>query len=423
MRTSPVLLSLAGAVIAATMTVPTAAHASVTWYVGPHGTGDTGCTKPAPCDLINGTANAPAGTTVVVLPGTYGSASTPLGTQLHDLAKITLEGEPGAAVPTIYEAGTDGIAMDYGSRVTRLHEVYSGPGIGALAYLGSVDHVSVQAGSTSPYACQVLDASLTDSLCIDTAPNGVAVADRYYNFSTVEQVSGTVRGVTAVASGDNAIAFSAYAQGPTTMKLTVTNSVGVSSLGVEATALDPTTSVTIAMSHSDYANVLSPTEPGTQVVTENSTDIHTAAKLVGSGPTPYAEKSRSPTIDHAAADPGADTDLAGHPRTLATAPDMGAYEFTPTPTVGKVRVIRRTAHAVVLSLRVNSGGLAGRLLVHLSAPRSSHLVSLPCTSPGRPTTKSVRVTGLKRHTAYAVAATIRDLAGKATARATAKTRG
>jgi hypothetical protein len=416
MRPVTIAFTAATALAAGLLAGPVSAHAAAgTWYVGPQGSGDTGCSKPAPCSLVLAAAAAPAGTTVVLLPGTYGSSAEPLTTTVGDQAAITLEGEPGAAVPTIYEDGTYGIDLDHGSRATRIREVYSGDLTAILDFHGSIDHISVTASTASTFACQVLDASISDSLCVNNAPDGTAVADRYFDFATAEQVTGAVRGVTAIATGAGGVAFLAYAFGPTTMKFSVTNSIGVAPVGIEAAATSAASSVTVALSHSDYGTVSTPAGPGTETVSQNSTDVHKTAMLIGSGPTPYAEKATSPTVDRGAADAAADTDLAGRPRTLGAAPDMGAYELRPMPIISRLRVVKRRTHSVTVSVRVSSGRLPCVLRVVAKSGHRIRGAARQRTTLARARTVRLTVRGLTRHQTYQLTATIGDAAGKATA--------
>jgi hypothetical protein len=88
-----------------------------TRYASPSGAG-TACTQAAPCDVFTAVDDAPALSTVILAPGSYGSAASPLtGDHFNDNGNmLTLKGATaGTSRPVIYlndvSSANDGIDL------------------------------------------------------------------------------------------------------------------------------------------------------------------------------------------------------------------------------------------------------------------------------------------------------------------------
>ena len=82
----------------------------------------------------------------------------------------------------------------------------------------------------------------------------------------------------------------------------------------------------IVASHSNFVTVK---QEGEATVTDAGGNQTAAPAFVNAAAGDYREAAASPTIDAGVADQLGATDLAGNPRTLGGAPDIGAYEFVP----------------------------------------------------------------------------------------------
>jgi hypothetical protein len=96
----------------------------------------------------------------------------------------------------------------------------------------------------------------------------------------------------------------------------------------------------VAVSNSNFAT--SKVDAG-GTITAGAGDQTAPPLFVNAAGGDYREAAGSPTIDAGVADQLGALDLAGNPRVLGTAPDIGAFEFVPptaTPAAGGVRTIR-----------------------------------------------------------------------------------
>jgi hypothetical protein len=207
------------------------------------------------------------------------------------------------------------------------------------------------------------------------------------------------------------------ATSPSANDVTATNSI-FKGVGVDVRTLTPSTGpASITVSHCDYA-LTGISNHGT--LHADATDIHTPPIFVNA-PTDYREAAGSPTINAGAADTGSDTDLAGLPRVLGSAPDIGAFERAQPPATHGLKVTRTTKHSAHLTVKANPEGLATTVKILASHHHHSTTRSV---GTGR-TAKKVKLTvkGLKRHTKYQFHAVATNAAGHAhSAKVKAKTR-
>jgi hypothetical protein len=396
--------------------VSAGAGPALTVWVSTHGNG-VACSKAKPCTLTRGLANLQSTGTLVLEPGHYGSTASPLATTIAAGTGSLIEGEPGKASPVVYSA-----AANYGflvGSIAHVHVMYSGSGNGVVASEG-IDHVVVitQSPSNPDSACGSLGAPVTDSLCVNESNQGVAL-------TVVASVTPVrVRGVTAIDDVGSGTGILAYEGQPnTTGHVTVTNSiaVGIEDFGGVAAGPPPVggtdQNISVTCTYADVSEADSTTS-GTgsgQVILGKGT-VRSAPQFVNTALDDYRELATSPTADTGSRDPAADTDLAGLPRTLGSAPDMGAYELAEKPTVAHVVARTSTKSSVKITVSINPKGLPASVIAVATRGRvSTRSKRLMVT--GRKARREVLViTGLKHHTVYRIDVVATNRGGQTTSR-------
>jgi hypothetical protein len=382
-------------------------------YAGPTGVSSTTCPKTEPCDLPTAINSAPAGSEVILLPGSYDSAE-PLTTGLTDTnGDIYIHGEAGKPAPVINSAASSGaIAIRMGSRLSGVKLSYSGSNSSALIVSdGSADHVLALSTANPNHPACLIDTTLTDSACVNDAPDGYAVEPGgNANFDV------SLRGVTAEATGTGSVGLVLNTTS-SHLAVTATNSIIHGTFcDIQENLNNPGDGDTEAvnLTHSDYKTVTTNTPATGESLTPDATDVSASPKFVNLADLNFAEVAGSPTVNKGAADPTHDTDLAGSPRTIGSAPDMGAYELLQKPAVGRPKATRKRATTAVFAVKVNSEGAATR--VHLVAAHGHRLVTSATVSvppAARPKTIRLTLRGLSRRTKYAVHAVAENFSGHA----------
>jgi hypothetical protein len=223
----------------------------------------------------------------------------------------------------------------------------------------------------------------------------------------------TYRGVTAEETATDGQALQLDATGHVT--ITATNSIfhgaseDVSVSPEEAGEVD-----SIVLSHCDYktVSIFTGLTLSTESVTADATDIKAVPKFVNAAADNFTERAGSATIDRGASDPAGDTDVVGNPRTLGSAPDIGAFELRQTPTAARLTVTAKTATTATLTVKVNPQGLTTKVRAvavhgHLTVT-SAHSTA----GAGRKAKKvQLRIHGLSSHTKYVVYVVVSNAAG------------
>jgi hypothetical protein len=392
------------------------ATTSTARWASPTGVASAACPKSAPCDIVTAINDAPAKSEVVVEPGTYG-APTALTTTLVDTnGDLDIHGLAGKPAPLIVSVGSGtfgGFFITHGSHLSDLRVDYSGTpssqyGVAVYLNSGSADHLAVLATTGfGNIACDVTT-SLTDSTCVDTAPNGDAVSP-----TALGDINLVLKGVTAEATGIGAAGIDLGGTPAPHLYVTVTNSIihGAAADLAEATPQSGQLE-RITIAHSDYKTAY-PTSPGTgESFVVGVGNVSAAPKFVNAAGRNFAERPTSPTVNNGAADSGHDTDLAGNPRTLGSAPDMGAYELPQRATVAKPKVSRKKSTSATLTVSANPEGLA--TTIRFFAVHGHDTISSATAKAGAGlTSRSVRlvVHGLRKHTKYSIYAVAKNSAG------------
>lgn len=377
-------------------------------YASPTGVASTDCAKATPCDIVTAINQAPTGSTITIERGTYGSAVAGLtDTFTDDAGAIHVQGASLAHPPIIYSATNHyGFELSNGSTLSDIEIHTTGSRSGVFVLNGTADHLRVFSSSAQFGACSVFG-TLTDSLCVQSGAYLPAV-DLYDG----GDVNTTIRGVTAIATGQHGVGLMDEMVGSATITVNATNSIfqGRGS-DIEATSMAGGVTV-VNLMNSDYSSFTSLANGGTDKINAVSGDVSATPKFVDPAIGDYAERASSPTVDQGAADPPDETDVLGNPRTLGSAPDIGGYELMQKPSAGRLRATSTTTHVVTLTLKVNPEGLATK--IHLVATHGRATVTSPTVSIGRGRTpKAVRLTvrGLNARTTYQIHAVATSPAG------------
>lgn len=385
---------------------PAAGAGTATRYASPNGTG-TACTAAAPCDIVTAVNDATGGS-VLLEPGSYWSSpGEPLATSLVDNGnQLVIHGVPGKPLPLVHSsAGNDAFNFTGNSTLSRAAVDYSGFAA-AIGGVGSADHVRAFATSQNAQACHLLG-DLRDSLCVATADDGTAL-------ELDAQTTGNahVTGVTAVAPAQGGVALLQTTPSNTAFTVYATNDI-LRGSGFDVYQYDPPTAAeTVFLSHSDSATT-GTGGGGAASVLDDGGNTSVAPAFVDPAHGNYREAANSVTIDagDSTSVNAGETDLAGLPRSVGAAPDMGAYEFARKPSVGKLMVTGRGAHALHLAVRCNPGGLATKLTV--SATHWPRTVRKIVTIDPSTTTRTVHITvrRLRARTTYRVRALASNAVG------------
>jgi hypothetical protein len=372
--------------------------------------------KAHPCGIVSAINQAPAHSNVVIEPGTYGSTAAPITTTLQGVSNgLNVHGEAGKAMPLIVStASGGGIWVVNSSLLSDLRISWSSDAGGSALVVasGAASHVIAIAAGINSAGCGV-DTSLSDSECIDTADAGVGA---YGPVTNVDETA-TLRGDTVEATGMNSVGAELISPGGS-YGVIATNSIfhGEFSDVFEGNSVGGSASDAITLSHCDYATVK--TDSGAnESVTADSTNIATPPAFVNPIVEDFNEAAGSATINKGEFDPPTETDVLGHPRTLGSAPDIGAFEFLQKPVTGTPKVAKKTSNSATLSVRVNPEGLP--TVVHLVAIRSGHTLSAASRAAGKGTVgRLLRLTigRLAKHARYEVFVYAKNAAGHVVSR-------
>jgi hypothetical protein len=298
-------------------------------YAAPGATGVT-CKQSEPCSLEDAINGASADDEVIVTGGEYTIGGAPINV----VGGEDIHGEFGGPMPRVVaELGglpainlnADGVELSYIEVVNRETEAVAircFQGTRLERVRGTVVGEGAAGANVYP-GCAVRDslflAQGTNALALESVGNkpGETGAD--------------VRNVTAIATGkDSAGIQSRYNESnPGSHTLTLTNSIaeGASDLRTEDGGGGPGR---IVVSNSNF-DLVKPETPDAIGGPGNQ-----SAPPLFLAPGDYREAPGSPTIDAGSNEGIGPLDLAGNPRLLGAAPDIGAFEFVPPPVAAGV---------------------------------------------------------------------------------------
>lgn len=393
-------------------------------YASPSGSGTT-CSPSHPCSLLTAVNQAHSGAEVVVGPGTYGSATGPIAASLAPKAKVDVRGPAAGTLPIIHSSATTGVKL--GSATLSNVEVISTGKAAVFATTGSINHVIARTSANGAAACAT-EKTLADSVCQATGVESVAVSiEPAAGGPGTNHVNVAIRGVTAEATDPSSVGLIASAEAFTAIKVTAKNDIIHGGMtDVEAQTNKPTASAQITLSHSDFVTTNDDNTGGsTTIVGDHATDVTAHPHFLGAISGNFREKAGSPTIDKGATDPLGSTDVVGRPRTVGSAPDMGAFEFLQRPAVSHVKKGTVTANSVSVTARLNTEGLKTRM--RLRATHGHTRLQSPWVPGGHlkrtPIPVHLKLSGLARGQTYDVQVIANNAGGTTTSKKTSvKTR-
>ena len=303
--------------------------AAATRFAEPLGSGLDPCGQADPCSIQNAAdpTKVQDGDEVVLLPGDYSLSAT-----LGIVDAIDIHGQAGQPRPRLLSSASTALHTDGdGFLVRDLEIVHSGTGAALLdGALGTVERVFVHttAGSSACAPIGPLAATvIRDSVCWNSG-TGAGVGGDPVGAGVR---GGTLRNVTAVASGSGPDAAGILPKGNGSVQFTL-DAKNVIARGTTADVKgnpDATSSAVVTLDHSNYATEASGTT-GTTMITNPGTGTNQTASpaFANAGAGNFHQLAGSPTIDAGATvDLLGSTDLDGEPRSQGSAPDIGADEF------------------------------------------------------------------------------------------------
>lgn len=379
---------------------PASAATARTWHVAAGGTGDA-CTPSQPCGILSAFTQAQDGDTVLIGSGTYGSPAAPLTQTLGSASKsLTVRGV-GRTKPVIYSASaTQGLLLDGAtpSSVSWLRLIYSGGEYPAVIFGGTADRIDVL--SLTGNACQ-FSGTMTNSVCSSRVGSGIYISG-----------SPTLINDDFLSDASCAVYAFGYNFSPV---INIRNSIasGANGCDIKGEIGDGLSTVTYNVDHSQYVD-----EVGS-VTFNNTADVVSAPSFVDRIDGDLREAAAAGSIDRGSnAAPHGSIDLAGNPRVLGSAVDIGAYEHLIRPSLGKLSITARTKHSISAAVAVNPHGLP--TAVQLAVARHGYTIVLDPKSAGagtKPKTVKFTLGDLPRHAKCKVYAIASSAGGTSVGRA------
>ena len=299
-------------------------------YAAPNGTGNSPCAQQDPCSLADASNGASNGDEVIVAAGEYTISGAPLNVVY---AGLQLHGDFGGPMPRVVASlgGLPAISLS-GEGVTLSYleiqnEETEGVGVYCLGAGTKVERVRATGiGEGAAGVVAFPGCTVRDSLLQARGVNSLGME----SLGTVASSESTVSNVTAIASGGNSAGIQSRHSESIggTHTLTLTNSIaeGASDLRTE----DSQGTGRIVVSNSNFDS----TKAETGGAITGSANQAASPLFVNAASGDYRPAPGSPTIDAGAPGELGALDLAGNPRVLGSAPDIGAYEFVPLPPSG-----------------------------------------------------------------------------------------
>ncbi len=324
-------------------------------YAAPGAAGVT-CKQSDPCSLEDSINGASANDEIIVTAGEYQVTGAPINVVTSGLQ---IHGDPGGPMPKVNAAlgglpainlNAEGIELSYIEFVNRETEA-----IGIRCFkMATIERVRAfgigegAAGLVQMNGCLVRDSLLRGEGTNSLGMESLALAEG--------EPAELVRNVTAIATGQNSVGIQSRYTGPAGGHHTLVLSNSIASgdafdLRAEDTVQGPGV---IDVSNSNFDSV---SAEGAASVSGPANQT-APPRFVDAAAEDYREGAGSPTIDAGSTEGIGALDLAGDPRLLGAAPDIGAFEFVPPPAAAALTSLSVTPKTFrPLSHR---GQLAGR---------------------------------------------------------------
>jgi hypothetical protein len=341
------LLTLLAAALAAATLAPTASAAAQR-YASPTGSG-TDCSSANPCSLREAVEKAHGGDEVIVNPG---PGEYELTATLKTPYPMTIHGVAGQPRPRLRFKGLGQGLQVLGSTL-RYVEVVQDPGNdwwALYAYQSSIDQVIAKGSGW--VAAEVSNSVIRNSIVVSSHPNGGVALQTGSNGANSNS---TYRNVTAIATTGWAIRAWANTDSTNILARNVIARSGPGVASLRARAVNPGTSATITVDHSNWSGKLI---EGNASIVDGGGSQSAAPAFVDAAAGDYRQAPGSPTID-AGLDEfiNGDFDVDGDPRQIGPT-DIGADEFFVAPAVTTGPAGAVTEQSATLSGSVNPNGVS-----------------------------------------------------------------
>jgi hypothetical protein len=394
------------------------ASAATTVYVSPTGSGDSGCTQAAPCDLVATVAAATSGETIVMEgnDGTYGTSGSPITTEIDIPDGVTLTGDTSQAMPMIYTNATGGtfgsgvVLLGSSTALDYVDVEWSGiGGWAAVRGVGSWDRV-IADGTADNAGCTFSSggtAIVTDSIC---EGGGQGINERFstagpsYTDFIADLYNDTV---ISAGTGIDVESGTDYTAIGLTLENTIVRSTATPDpVDIYMSNFAGCGGITIHTSYSNYRSTA--VSYGTVCnITYTPTNQQTSApQFVNAAANDFAEAAGSPTIGAGTNDSANDgtLDLAGALREINSQTDIGAYEYVSSaPSIANGTPSGLSTSAATVNATVNTQGAPTSYQVDYGTGTAYGSTSSPAQSlapavAGEPI--AVSLTGLQAGTTY-----------------------
>jgi hypothetical protein len=348
--------------------LPASAALASLRYAAPTDLGTANCESEAnACTAEQAISGSSSKDTVVLLGdhGSYGSLASPLTKTLKGPkadAPATIEGAAGQPRPVIYTSAEPGLEFFEATLVEgvqhatslsdlEVQETASGLPI-ALATVGDVDRIvarTLHGGDACAfYGLEHGQQEASDSLCVGTGFGGSGLGIVVTGTGQTDSV--VLRNDTFYGSGEGSTRGIDIGVNDLTLDITAFNVISYGE--TESVAANGQAHIVFHSSNYDAPLQLN----GAATATAPGTDGNqTAAPLFVNAPAgDFEEAPGSPTIDAGATEAAnGETDLAGRPRTIGPATDIGAYEAPDPPTLTAGAVSSLSTTTATLNATVN----------------------------------------------------------------------
>jgi hypothetical protein len=292
------------------------------------GSGPSPCLKTAPCSLKVAIEEAASGDEVIVGAGTYSLGTTTIGAPMT-VTDLNIHGDPAGPMPKItasssastFSFGGTGMHISYLEFDNESSAVPRGITCDREGVLERVRAIAV--GPEALGVFQISDCLVRDSVILAEGTEAAALGAS----GTAE--TGTVRNVTAIATGAGSKGIRSKYSGPAMLSpytLDVANTIARGASSDLQAEEFMSGSGKIVVSHSNFVSAKG---VGEATITDAGGNQTAPPLFVDGAAGDYREAAGSPTIDAGITDRVGPLDLGGNPRSLGSAPDIGAFEFVP----------------------------------------------------------------------------------------------